>query len=123
MSYPKPASAPDGRPLGLATTHVICRRDDVPIGQMRSFAVGSADILLIRTSDERFYAIGNECSHAEAQLDMGELLLSRCEIECPLHGGRFDFTTGEATQEPCEDPLEAFPVTVDDDDVRVDLGG
>ena len=123
MSYPESASVQDGRPHGLAATRFVCRRDDLGVGQMRAFTVADRDILLIRASQEQFYAVESECTHAEAQLEMGELFVKRCEIECPLHGGRFNFTTGEPTGEPAEDPLATFPVTVDDDDVRVDLGG
>jgi 3-phenylpropionate/trans-cinnamate dioxygenase ferredoxin component len=123
VSYPESASVQDGSQHGLAATRFVCRRDDLGVGQMRAFTVGDRDILLIRASPEQFYAVESECTHAEAQLELGELLVKRCEIECPLHGGRFNFTTGEPTEEPAEDPLATFPVTVDDGDVRVDLGG
>jgi 3-phenylpropionate/trans-cinnamate dioxygenase ferredoxin component len=104
-----------------APGQVVCRRADVRVGAMRAFTVGGNEILLVRSGEDEFHALGNQCTHAEAELDMGELLLSRCEIECPLHGGRFDFTTGAATQEPCEEPLPTYSVTVDGDDVRIDL--
>jgi nitrite reductase/ring-hydroxylating ferredoxin subunit len=33
---------------------------------------------------------------------------------CPCHGSEFDLRTGEPTQGPAEDPVQVFPVRVDD---------
>ena len=98
---------------------VVCHVDDIPSGQMRSFIVARRDVLVIHGPHDTFYALSNECTHAEASLDMGELLFDRCQIECPLHGGRFDFTTGEATEQPCEVPLRVYHARVADGNVVV----
>ena len=113
----QPAQTSPGPDLGRI--HVVCRGNDVPIGQMRVFSVAGADVLIIRTGTDEFHAVGNDCTHAEAELDMGQLHVKRCEIECPLHGGRFDFRTGAATAEPCEEPLATYPVTLADDAVQI----
>jgi nitrite reductase/ring-hydroxylating ferredoxin subunit len=98
---------------------VVCRVDDIPAGQMRSFVVSGRDVLVIHGPHDTFYGLSNECTHAEANLDMGELLLDRCQVECPLHGGRFDFRTGEPTEEPCDIPVPVYRVAVDGGDVVV----
>jgi 3-phenylpropionate/trans-cinnamate dioxygenase ferredoxin subunit len=43
------------------------------------------------------------------------------EIECWLHGSRFDLATGEPTGLPAYEPVEVYPVTLDGDDVLVDV--
>ena len=86
---------------------------------MRSFTVAGRDVLVIHGPRETFYALSNDCTHAEASLDLGELLFDECQIECPLHGGRYDFTTGQPAEEPVEVPLARYRVEVDGDDVVV----
>jgi nitrite reductase/ring-hydroxylating ferredoxin subunit len=80
--------------------------------------VEGEDILLVRMGDS-VYAVGNECTHEWIWLDDGILHAESCEIECPMHEGRFDLRTGEATHEPCEKPLPSYPVRVEGDDVLV----
>lgn len=80
--------------------------------------VGGEDILLVRMG-ERVYAVGNECTHEWVWLDDGILHEETCEIECPMHEGRFDLRTGEATHEPCEVPLPSYQVRLEGDDVLV----
>ena len=44
-----------------------------------------------------------------------------CEIECWLHGSRFDLRTGKPTGLPATEPVAVYPVTVQGDDVLVDV--
>ena len=80
--------------------------------------IDGAEILLVRMGDS-LYAVGSECTHEYVWLDDGILHADTCEIECPLHEGRFDLRTGAATHEPCEEPLPTYPVRLDGDDVLV----
>src|ERR1700759_4870709 len=68
---------------------------------------------------ETFYATGNVCTHAEALLSDG--LLEGCEIECPLHNGRFDIRTGEALTSPVEIDIPTYPIRVAGDRLEVCL--
>lgn len=99
--------------------HAVCRADEIPPGQMRSFDIDGLEILVIHGPRGTFYAMSNECSHGEAPLDMGELHLDRCEVECGVHEGRFDFTTGQPTAEPCDIALPVYPVELDGTDIVV----
>lgn len=78
------------------------------------------EILLVRLGPAVF-AIGNECTHEQVWLDDGTLHPASCEIECPMHEGRFDLRTGAATHEPCEVPVPSYPVRIQGDDVFVGL--
>lgn len=82
--------------------------------------VGGRQILLVRLGD-RVYAVGNVCTHEHVWLDDGTLHRDTCEIECPMHEGRFDLRTGAATHAPAEEPLPCYPVRVEGDDVLVAL--
>jgi len=57
------------------------------------------------------YATDNRCSHAEARLCEG--FLEGHEIECPLHQGRFDVRTGEATCAPATEKIGAYPARIE----------
>ena len=56
------------------------------------------------TATARFYAIADECSHAAIPLSEGDV--GDGEIECYLHGSRFDLRTGEpsACRPPSRSP-------------------
>ena len=77
--------------------------------------VGDESVLLARLEGE-FYAIGEECTHDGGPLSQGWVEDGR--VECPLHGTEFDFKSGEFT-EPAADPVKAYPVRVEGDDVLV----
>ena len=65
------------------------RRPGVGHRRSRSTAPSSPSC----TAAARFYAIADECSHAAIPLSEGDV--GDGEIECYLHGSRFDLRTGE----------------------------
>ena len=75
-------------------------------------------VAVVRDGDD-FYAIDDECSHAAIPLSEGEV--EGCEIECWLHGSRFDLRSGKPTGLPATVPVPIYPVQVDGDDVLVDV--
>ena len=79
---------------------------------------GWEDIAVVRSGDD-FYAVRDECSHAAIALSEGEV--EGCEIECWLHGSRFDLRTGKPTGLPATEPVATFPVEVRGADIYVDI--
>ena len=65
------------------------------------------------------YAIDDECTHDYGPLDQGRL--DGCQIECPRHGARFDVTTGRALTLPAVRPVRTYPVTMEGDDILVEV--
>ena len=65
------------------------------------------------------YCTGNLCTHSEAFLSDG--YLEGFEIECPLHGARFDIRTGHVLCQPASKDIRRYPVKVEGEDVLVDL--
>jgi len=79
--------------------------------------------VLLAKVDGEVYAIDNICTHAGAPLDEGELgREGKFKLTCPWHDAHFDVRTGEVDQDtPWGFDAESFKVTVDGDDVLVDL--
>jgi len=95
-----------------------CTLSEVIEGTALAVTVDGVDVALVRDGDE-VYAIRDECSHAAIALSEGDV--EGCEIECWLHGSRFDLRTGKPTCLPATEPVAIYPVTVDGDDVLVDV--
>lgn len=69
--------------------------------------------------DDRVYALADVCTHELALLSSG--FVEGCEIECPLHGARFDIRTGRCTEGPAETDVATIPVEVRDGSVYLDI--
>jgi nitrite reductase/ring-hydroxylating ferredoxin subunit len=57
------------------------------------------------------------CPHAMGDMSYG--MVYKGEVECPVHGYRFDVQTGACTMPGDESPLAIFPVQVVDGVVHV----
>jgi len=75
-------------------------------------------VCLARSGGEVF-AIADVCSHADVALSEGDV--EDGKIECWLHGSLFDLRTGEPTGLPATRPVPTYPVTVEGDDVLVQM--
>ncbi|MBP8234376.1 MAG: Rieske 2Fe-2S domain-containing protein [Rhizorhabdus sp.] len=91
---------------------------DVPEGGNKAFDACGRSVLLCRTAAGVF-AVENMCSHALAHLEGGKV--KGPHIFCPLHGVRFDMRTGEPNGTLTRKPITVFPVSVDGDDILVEL--
>jgi 3-phenylpropionate/trans-cinnamate dioxygenase ferredoxin component len=97
----------------------VAALDNVKPGELLGVEVGGLPICLARLDNGEVYAIGNICSHEQIELSDGDL--QGIEVECPAHGSRFDVTTGAADGFPAEDPVATYPVTIDGDDIYVEI--
>jgi 3-phenylpropionate/trans-cinnamate dioxygenase ferredoxin subunit len=95
-----------------------CAASEVADGQAVRVEVDGLDVAIVRNGDD-VYAIEDECSHAQVALSEGEV--EGCEIECWMHGSRFDLRTGKPTGPPATVPGPIFPVRIDGADVLVDI--
>ncbi|MEZ5257174.1 MAG: Rieske 2Fe-2S domain-containing protein [Ilumatobacteraceae bacterium] len=55
--------------------------------------------------DDRVYAIGDTCSHADISLSEGEVICETAELECWKHGSAFSLETGEPQTLPATQPV------------------
>ena len=95
-----------------------CSVDEVQKGAARAVCVDGVDVAVVHTDDE-WFAIYDECSHAAIALSEGDI--EGCEIECWLHGSKFDLRTGKPTNLPATTPVPTYPVRVEGDAVLVDV--
>lgn len=94
----------------------VAQVGEVPPGEGKLVRVGDRFLALFNC-DGTFYAVDDTCSHAEASLSEG--YLQGCEIECPLHGGRFDVRSGKATWSPAFMPVATYEVRIEGSAVLV----
>jgi 3-phenylpropionate/trans-cinnamate dioxygenase ferredoxin subunit len=97
----------------------ICATGDIAKGTAVAATVDGTPIALVRTDDDEFFAVYDECSHARIALSEGEV--DGCTLECWLHGSRFDLRTGQPTGLPATQPVPAYPVEIRDGDLYVSL--
>ena len=93
---------------------------DVQPGQATRVDIDDHRIAVVRIGDD-WYAIGDRCSHADFSLSDGEVLEELKELECWKHGSTFSLTTGEPQSLPAVKPVPVYAVSVDGDDVMVEL--
>jgi 3-phenylpropionate/trans-cinnamate dioxygenase ferredoxin subunit len=67
------------------------------------------------------YAIEDRCSHDNGPLAEGEFDEDTCTVECPRHGSLFDIKTGQPKTLPAYQPVDTFPVTVEDDIIKLEV--
>lgn len=82
-------------------------------GESRVVWDGDTPILVVNL-DGDWYALEDKCTHEDYELSAGEVDAGRGEIECLLHGARFDLKTGRALCGPAYLPVPKFPVQVVD---------
>jgi len=75
--------------------------------------------LLIAHTEQGFFAADEMCTHEDARLCDGNL--NGTLVKCPLHGSRFELTTGKVLDDPAEEDLRVYPVQVEGDSVFVEI--
>lgn len=71
-------------------------------------------------SNGSFYAFKDACTHDNAPF--GENV-EVCDgiIQCPRHGAKFNVETGAVVSAPAYIPLETYKVTIENDEIKIDL--
>ena len=95
-----------------------CRVADVPPESAIPVEIGGTELAIVQ-SDGHFYAIADECSHAAIPLSEGDV--GHGEIECYLHGSRFDLRTGQPIGLPATEPVAIYRCRVEGDEVLVNV--
>ena len=71
--------------------------------------------------DGALYAIEDRCSHDDGPLAEGEFDPATCTVECPRHGSLFDLSTGRPKTLPAFQPVQTFPIAVEDDTITLEV--
>lgn len=75
----------------------VAKLDEVPAGKMKHIELNGKEIMIVNLGG-KFYALNDRCSHTNAPLSMGHIQDSI--LTCPMHGARFDITTGKKVSDP-----------------------
>jgi 3-phenylpropionate/trans-cinnamate dioxygenase ferredoxin subunit len=97
----------------------VCSVDDLPTVGAVQAEIDGQKVAIVRDSAGGIHAIDDTCSHANVSLSEGDV--EDGEIECWLHGSRFDLRTGKPTGLPATAPIAVYPVKIDGDDVFVSV--
>jgi nitrite reductase/ring-hydroxylating ferredoxin subunit len=94
----------------------VCGVEEVAIGSMCSFAIGSTPYILIRLGEEEWSAMEQKCTHLSCAVIYSA---ATGRVECPCHRGIFDARTGDVLEGPPPRPLQILTVSVRDRSVFV----
>jgi 3-phenylpropionate/trans-cinnamate dioxygenase ferredoxin subunit len=95
-----------------------CSVAEIPEKGSKRVELAGRPVCLVR-SDGEVFALLDVCSHADVALSEGDV--EDGTIECWLHGSRFDLRSGKPTVLPAIRPVPVFPVTIEGDDVLVQM--
>ncbi len=106
--------------MSVATWVEVGRIEDVPPGHAARVEIDETPVAIFNCNGQ-FYALDDTCSHAEASLSDGDLDVSRCAVECPLHGSSFDLASGDPLSLPAVQPVRSHAVDTADGVIRIAL--
>jgi 3-phenylpropionate/trans-cinnamate dioxygenase ferredoxin component len=98
----------------------VCPVEELPPGSVKIVRAGSIAVGVYNL-DGDYYAIEDRCSHDDGPLAEGDFDPEDAVVVCPRHGSRFDIRTGRPLTLPAYQPVDTFPVTVEDGWVKVEL--
>jgi 3-phenylpropionate/trans-cinnamate dioxygenase ferredoxin subunit len=98
---------------------LVAKLADLEANPLKAVTAEGKPICLARLATGEVFALSDICSHEEVELSDGEL--DGEDVECPAHGSRFNVRTGEVSGLPAEEPVETYGVTVEDDEIYVEV--
>jgi 3-phenylpropionate/trans-cinnamate dioxygenase ferredoxin subunit len=98
----------------------VCTVSDLPTGERKLVEWEGIEIGVFNCGGD-YLAIEDRCSHDDGPLAEGEFDADTCTVECPRHGSLFDLRSGKPRTLPAYEPVETFPVRVEDDTVKLEV--
>ncbi len=94
--------------------------ESLPPGSVKIVTAGSISVGVYNLDGE-FFGIEDRCSHDDGPLCEGDFDPETGVAICPRHGANFDIRSGRALTLPAYEPVDTFPVRVDNGIVKVDV--
>jgi len=101
----------------------LCQVADLEPGTAKRIDIEGYRIAVVHLDEERWFAIDDECSHADYSLAEGEIDVEECTLECWKHGSQFSLETGEPLTLPATRPVRVYDLQIADGEVAVTLPG
>ncbi|NVJ70188.1 MAG: nitrite reductase small subunit NirD [Alphaproteobacteria bacterium] len=73
---------------------LVCHLDDIPMRGARRIYTSAYEVAIFRTSDNKVFALKDECPHKKAALSGG--IVHGHSVACPLHNWVIDLASGQA---------------------------
>jgi 3-phenylpropionate/trans-cinnamate dioxygenase ferredoxin component len=102
----------------MADYQTVAKLDEIEDCGMKAVVAHGEPVGLYRVGD-RVFAISDICTHEETDLTSGEFDCEELEVECPLHGSRFNVETGDVRILPATRPVATFEVKIEGDLVMI----
>ena len=98
---------------------LIGKASDTAEGKLTHISAGGKEIVVANVGGN-YYAMGNICNHAGAELNEGEI--NGKELTCPWHGAKWDVTTGNLLWFPQKLKIEeTFKVYQENENLYVEI--
>ena len=94
--------------------------EDLPPGTVKIVHAGEISLGVYNIGG-RYCALEDRCSHDDGPLCEGEFDPDEGYAICPRHGARIEICTGRPLTPPAVEPVETFPVHVEDGWVKVEV--
>jgi nitrite reductase/ring-hydroxylating ferredoxin subunit len=75
----------------------VAETSEIPVGKMKTVKLEDKEVLITNVNGN-YHAIADRCTHKGGDLSKGSL--DGNIITCPVHGARFDVTTGKVISGP-----------------------
>jgi nitrite reductase/ring-hydroxylating ferredoxin subunit len=96
----------------------VARLSEMDDGGMKQVTLDDEPVGLYRIGAD-VYALTDICTHEHAYLTEGDFESEDHEVECPLHGSRFDVRDGSVRILPATKPAKTYPVKIEGDEVLI----
>jgi 3-phenylpropionate/trans-cinnamate dioxygenase ferredoxin component len=100
----------------------VASADEFPPGSVKLVTAGPGRFVGVYNCGGSLYAIEDRCSHDDGPLCEGDWDQETCTVVCPRHGSAFELATGTPRSLPAYEPVETFPVRIENGTVYVDVG-
>ena len=98
---------------------LVGKTSELGEGKMTHITAGGKEVLVANVGGT-YYATGNICTHAGAELHEGTV--KGKELTCPWHGARWDLSTGSLIWFPQKlKDLAKYKVVVENDTIYLEL--
>jgi 3-phenylpropionate/trans-cinnamate dioxygenase ferredoxin subunit len=99
----------------------VAPADEFPPGSQKLVVIGPGEFVGVYNCGGTLYALEDRCSHDDGPLCEGEWEEDTCRVICPRHGSAFDLATGRPLSLPAFEPVDTYPVVVEDGVVKVEV--
>lgn len=97
----------------------VCSLSELSPSSARKVVVDGKPVAVVMDSAGEVHALGDTCTHGEISLSEG--FVEDDALECWAHGSKFDLATGKPRNFPAYEPVPVYTVSVEGDDVLVDV--